>query len=130
MANESNGVATGVPPRGKLWAVVCTGFIGPDYDPAPIADATGKRCPVIVRLFPDKAKAESMLKRLQTRHSKVSMFLDRDWHVATPIYGLCETDLDAPLPRVKAGNAVAFSVNGSDSESEVEKPGRKARRSK
>lgn len=93
MPEETNMPVAAGSPTAKRWAVVCTGFITPQFLPKAIATDDGKTAPVIIKLCKDEADARRMLRRLSGTHGKVDAFTGQSWEVCQPIYGVAETDL-------------------------------------
>lgn len=125
MQEPETTVAEVETPVGNQWAVVCTGFVDKKYNVTQIKDSGDKPCPVIVRMCKDQAEARKFLKRLQARHGKVEDFLDTDWEVTTPIYGVAETSSPAPKKRAPNPNAFGRGTAASNGEASEGKSKRK-----
>lgn len=101
MSEVQNGPAGNGEVTPKMWAIVCTGFVGADSVPVTFADGDGKICPVIISVWPDQAKARRMLKRMKAKVARIEWFLSHKWQVTDPIYGVSEVDIPVKVSKPK-----------------------------
>lgn len=84
------------------WAVVITGFIGPDYNPVPIQDSEGNPAPLVARLCNDKEHAATMRRRMITQAGRITRLVGSGTGQCIPIYGVMETDVKMGAKRKNA----------------------------